>query len=193
MTCSSPLYRAFTTELHARKFVEGRFRMGRLDQYRDIEDRARIDATEGLGRYVDGDGVNEHFELGNPIYILCCSAADVSLPFLRAKMGPFIVKISDPSRLAADITSSIKEQGMKLFGAARCRAVEYTKGSKITADLDEMGRAELSLVQKHPSFSEEKECRLFVVVNADCPTKSTPEHVDVNVGRTLPYAEVLAC
>jgi hypothetical protein len=56
-----------------------------------------------------------------------------------------------------------------------------------------MGRAELSLVQKHPSFSEEKECRLFVVVNADCPTKSTPEHVDVNVGRTLPYAEVLAC
>ena len=193
MTCSSPLYRAFTTEHYAREFVEGRFRMGRLDRYRDIEDGARVDATEGLGHYVGGDGVNEHFELGNPIYILCCSAADVDLQFLRAKMGPFIVKISDPSQLVTDISSSIKEQGMKLFGTARCRAVEYNKGSKVTADLDEMGRAELSLAQKHSSFSKEKEHRLFVVVNADCSAKSMPEHVDVNVGRALPYAEMLGC
>lgn len=193
MTCSDSLYRAFTDERFAREFVEGRFRMGRLDRYREIEDRARVDASEGLGHYVDGDGVNEHFELGNPIYILCCSAADVDLSSLRAKMGPFIVKISDPSRLAADITSSLKDQGMKLFGAARCRAVEYTKGSKVTAELDEMARAELSLVQKHSSFSEEKECRLFVVVNADCPTNSMPQNIDVNVGRALSYAEVLAC
>lgn len=193
MSCSSLLYRAFTAESYATEFLAGRFRMRRVDQYREIEDAARVDATEGLGHYVDGIGVNEHFELGNPIYVLCCSAADVDLRFLRSKMGSFVVRISDPAQLATDITYSLKQSGMKIFGDTKCRAVEYTKGSRIEDNLDEMERAELSVVQKPPLFSEEKEHRLFVVTNVDCLAQSMPAHISISLQRPLPYAEIVHC
>lgn len=167
--------------------------MGRLDHYRVIEDSARVDAAEGLGHYVDGVGINKHFELGNPIYILCCSAADVDLSFLRSKMGAFVVRITDPAQLAADITDHLKQKSIKIFGDTKCRTVEYTKGTKVKDDLDEIGRAELSVVQKHSSFSKEKEHRFFVVVNADCSTRSMPVHINVSLLRPLHYAGILRC
>lgn len=192
VTCTKLLYRAFTDRCYAREFSDaGSFRIGRLDRYREIENAARVDATEGLGHYVDGEGTNEHFELGNPIYILCCSAADVDLAFLKRKMGSFIVKINDPERLATDITTYLKQQNIMLFGDVRCRSVDYTKGTTVDAELDEMRRAELSITQKHPRFSDEKEDRLYAVMNANCPKQLLASHIDINLGRRLPYVEVL--
>ncbi len=191
MTCSSPLYRAFTAENHARDFVAGRFRIGRLDMYRDIEDAARSDATEGYGYYVDGSGVSEYFELGNPVYILCCSGGDIDLSFLKSKMGPFVIKIANPAQLATDIADCLNTDQIKIFGDVKCRAVEYTKGSEINVHLDEIGRAELSVTQKHPLFSPEKEHRFFIVVNTNGPTQNMPTYIDINLKRILDYVELL--
>lgn len=186
------LYRAFTDLCYAQQFADaGRFRIGRLDSYRNIENNARADAEEGLGRYIDKDGISEYFELGNPIYILSCSAETVDLTFLRRKMGPFIARINDPKQLAHDITLYLQEQEIKVFGEIRYRAVNYTKGAIINAELDAMERAELSIVQKHSCFSEEREQRLFAIINAHCPASLLASHVEINLGRPLPYVEVL--
>ena len=65
------LYRAYKKTEYAKSFVfEGRFRLGKLQIYRDIEDRNRADCTEGKGYYQDKDGIHEHFELGGDIYLL---------------------------------------------------------------------------------------------------------------------------
>lgn len=194
MTCSEYLYRAFTDFRYAREFVSaGRFRLGRLDRYREIENAARVDAAEGYGHYVDQAGIHEHFRRGEPIYLLCCSGKDVDLTFLRRKMGPAIVRINDPQQLATDITDYLERMNIKLFGKVLCRKVDYTKGTVIESELDPMQRAELSTAQKHPCFREEREQRLYAVINVACPTSILAPHVDIDLGHSLSYVEVLPC
>lgn len=192
MSYPNLLYRAFTDLCYARQFADaGRFRIGRLDWYRNIENAARGDAEEGLGHYIDTDGISEYFKLGNPIYILSCSTEDVDLVFLKRKMGPFIIRINDPLQLAYDIAAYLKEQEIKFFGEVRYRAVGYTKGAVINTAHNAMERAELSIAQKHPHFSEEKEQRLYAIVNTHCPTPLLTSHLEINLGRRLPYVEIL--
>jgi len=192
MTCPTLLYRAFTDQCYATQFADaGRFRLGRLDSYRNNENKERMDAAEGYGHYIDENGVSEYFELRNVIYVLCCSAANVDLTFLRRKMGPFIVKINDPKQLACDIATYLKAQKIKLFGDVGYRAVEYSKSQLVNAELDEMKRAELSIAQKHPCFSEQKEQRLYAIVDVNCPRPLLASHLEMNLGRRLPYVEIL--
>jgi hypothetical protein len=192
MTCPTLLYRAFTDLCHARQFADaGRFRIGRLDCYQNIENAARMDAAEGHGYYIDKNGISENFELGNVIYVLCCSAENVDLAFLRRKMGSFLAQINDPKQLACDIAAYLKAQKVKLLGEVRYRAVEYSKGETVTAELDEMKRAELSIAQKHSCFSEEKEQRLCAIVNVHCPKPLLASYLEIDLGRRLPYVEIL--
>lgn len=192
MTYPTLLYRAFTDLCYARLFADaGRFRLGRLDSYRDNENKERKDPAEGYGYYIDKNGVAENFELRNVIYVLCCSAENVDLAFLRRKMGPFITKINDPKQLACDIAAYLKAQKIKLFADVGYRAVEYSRGEVVNAELDEMKRAELSIAQKHPCFSEQKEQRLYAIVNINRPRPLLASHIEIDLGRRLPYVEVL--
>lgn len=100
MTFPHVLYRGFTQLSYALDFIQsGRFRLGRLDVYQDIEDISRSDNSEGMGHFVSPDGASMHFELGNPTYLFCCSVGDVDIAFLRRRMGPFIVRITQPNQL----------------------------------------------------------------------------------------------
>lgn len=187
------LYRAFTDLCHAQQFVdEGRFRIGRLDKYRTVENAARVDSSEGLGHYVDADGISEHFEFGNAIYILCCSSENVDLAVLRRKMGPFVIQINDPEQLARDIAAFLHENNVKLFGEIQCRMVSYTKGKLNIDKLDAMERAELSIVQKPPFFAEDCEQRLYAIINTHCPAPLMTTDIEINLERSLPYVEILS-
>jgi len=190
MTCAAVRYRAFTHARFANDFVnKGRFRLGRLDHYRRIEDSLRADPSEGLGHYVDRAGVNEYFERGEAIYVLCCSAPEVERSVLRQK-GEYVAKIADPNQLAGDIGKYLADQGVKLIGQVSCRAVEYTKGEVLLIADDPATRANLSIVQKHPRFAAEKEERIYAISSADDLSK-TPIHLEIDLQRRLQYVELL--
>lgn len=153
----------------------------------------RVDATEGLGHYVDKDGINVHFQVGLPIYLLCCSGKNIDLTFLRRKMGPAVVRIKDPKQLASDITGYLTEIKIKLFGDVQCHAVQYTKNTIIEEELDSSRRADLSVVQKHSCFAQEQEQRLHAEINVACSTHILASYIEIDLSRPLPYAELVSC
>lgn len=171
----------------------GRFRLGRLDAYQHIEDIARADNSEGMGHYVSPDGTSMHFEFGNPTYLLCCSGSDVDLAFLRRKMGPFIVRITQPTQLVSLIDDFLKEKRIKTFGGVKGAPVQYNKGQIVHDELDAAKRAFLSLAQKHPCFAEEREYRLYAVINIECPIDLLAPFLSVDLECRLPFVELLPC
>ncbi len=192
MSYSGVLYRAFDDIRFAQQFAEsGRFRLGRLDYYCDIESAERADASEGQGHYIDGEGASIRFYLGNPIYILSCSSEDVDLAFRRKRMGSFVVRINDPKRLMGDLDDFLKDQQIKLFGGVRGNPVSYNKGQVVGNDLDAMERAELSVRQKPPSFAEEKEFRIYTITDIRCPKLFLARHIEIDLARALSYVEIL--
>ncbi|MCI0559249.1 MAG: hypothetical protein MN733_12200 [Nitrososphaera sp.] len=191
------LYRAFETHKYADAFTKiGKFRMGALRTYKQIENSNRRDSTEGDGHYIDGKGVNAHFQLGNDVYVLSCSKANVDLKFLREKFGRYVVRINKPSRLASDIRSYMEQRGICNFGGVKGISVTYTKGAVVTEDLDPMGRAKLSISQKHRCFSKECEYRFYTILNQNpLNPKPLPEiqdgYLTIDLARELSYVEVL--
>lgn len=163
------LYRAFETHEYADAFTNGKFRMGALSTYKQIENSNRCDSSEGDGHYTDGNGVNTRFQLGNDVYVLSCSKANVNLKFLRKKFGRYVVRINEGRRLASDIRSYMEQRGIYNFGGVKGINVSYTKGAVVTEDLDPMDRAILSISQKHRCFSEEFEYRFYTILNQNPP------------------------
>lgn len=116
------VFRAFKDRAHAEDFVlHGRFRMGNLRTYTEIEDDGRKDPSEGQGHFqrfgmvttvdfsCDSDEtttmtksgyVETHIELLNPKFIFSCSLPSVDLDLLRQRFGPWLVKIKQPRRFA---------------------------------------------------------------------------------------------
>ncbi len=114
------LYRAFETHEYADAFTKfGKFRVGALRTYKQIENSKRRDSTEGDGHYIDGKGVNAHFQLGNDVYVLSCSKANVDLKFLRKKFGRYVVRINEPRELASDMQSYMEQRGICTFSGVK--------------------------------------------------------------------------
>lgn len=188
------LYRGFTQLNYALDFVQsGRFRLGRLDAYQHIEDIARSDNSEGMGHFVSQDGTSMHFELGNPTYLLCCSGGDVDIAFLRRKMGPFVVRITQPTQLISLIDDFLKKKRIKTFGGVKGALVRYNKGQIVRDELNAAERAFLSLSQKPPCFAKEHEYRLYTIINIECPIELLTPFLLIDLECELPFVELLPC
>lgn len=161
----APLFRAFENKCHAVDFASGRFRMGVLGRYRDIEDVSRQDTQEGYGHYIDRCKTHWHFQLGNPIYVLFLSGPEVDLAFLQERMGPFAVRINDPLAFAREIERHFASSGIATFNGVHGGSVTYTKGQAIGDELDSGDRARLSITQKPNAYSHECEYRLYTILN----------------------------
>ena len=186
------LYRAYQKIEHAEKFVtDGAFRLGKLQIYRDLEDRSRTDRTEGRGHYLDRDGIHENFELGGDIYLLSLSTDEVDLAYLKGKMGRNIVKISDPEVLIKDIENYLVSNGYVTFGGVKGDYIQYTKGGTIEKELNESDRAKLSVIQKPDMFLSECEYRLYTILNSQRSALPPNGYLDINLGKSLDYAEVI--
>ena len=194
MTFQHVLYRGFTQLSYALDFIQsGRFRLGRLDVYQDIEDISRSDNSEGMGHFVSPDGASMHFELGNPTYLFCCSVGDVDIAFLRRRMGPFIVRITQPNQLTLLIDDFLKEKQIKTFGGIKGTQVQYNKGQIVRDELNAANRAFLSLSQKHQCFAEEHEYRFYAIINIECPIELLTRFLLIDLECRLPFVELLPC
>ncbi len=186
------LYRAFKCETFASDFVErGKFRMGRSRIYQEIEDIKRQDPNEGIGHYVDKDGIHEHFQLGNTMYLLCCSRPEVDYGYLTEKMGRHVVRIIDPQRLVDDVNQFLASSQYKFPAGILCKAVQYSKGKKLSESLDKYCRAIFSTYQKTHSFKAEAEFRLIAILIDSCGSKEPGDYLEINLGKKLDYIETL--
>lgn len=185
------VFRAYSKPEYAGRFVSnGQFRLGKLHLYRDIEDKSRADETEGLGHYKDKDGIHEHFQFGNQIYLISFSTIDVDKDFLREKMGNAVITINSLEKLITDINEYLNANGYATFGGVKGRRIQYNKGGVVSEELDEMDRAILSVTQKPEWFSPECEYRLFVIINEQKCTRPLNDYIEINLGKKLPYAEI---
>jgi hypothetical protein len=188
------LYRAFTSFDYAHDFLNGRFRLGLLKHYQDIEDAGRVDSSEGEGHYIDANGVHEYFESGNSTYVLCCANEDVDLKLLRRKMGAAIVRISNVADLKKDISEHLLQNKIPLIKKeVMARKVEYTKGKAIKDQLDSLARWELSAIQKSANYSDEKEVRLIATINMPVPELLLSKYLNIDLNRRLPYVQLVDC
>lgn len=176
-------YRAFECKEHARQFIDGKFRMGCLLSYREIEDKSRRDRTEGYGHtiepgivtvgwvspnpeektiWVKEQGYQEHHsESMNAKFCLCTSLPNVSRTRMLKEFGKYIVEINEPRRLAEDISEYMLRNGQS-FLIEGCEVV-YTKGQKLDRELTANERIDMSYRQKPPEFHRDCEFRIVAL------------------------------
>lgn len=185
------LLRAFKEEQHAIEFItSGKFRLGELAYYRNIEDGARRDHSEGLGRYFDHQNIQHDIELGNLKYIFSCALPQVDLDYLRERFGRFVIRIDDPHLFVQHIEENLMSQGIRTFNGIHGRPVEYSKGTKIGLELDSFEHAELSVIQKPTEYHCEEEYRLFTLLVPDSGF-THKEFINIDFGQSLPYAKMI--
>jgi hypothetical protein len=191
--------------------------MGVLEYYTTIEDMNRRDSSESKGRIIIRDivdvisldaqgrfvvrrkaGAIEHESMNlNCKFLLCCSAPEVNLERLKNKFNAhYVVKLTDPLRLAKDVTAWAKNEQLPLIGEAEWIKVRYDKGLIVEESFTSAQFAELSYSQKYPASSDENEYRL-VVTTSDTIAQDNDEHEEtgcenslhVKLGRRLDYVE----
>jgi hypothetical protein len=185
------LYRAFSKHEYARQFVfEGRFRLGLLSHYRNIEGPQK-DPTEGVADYVDGGAIKNTVHGGNEAYLLCCSKEGVDLDSLAAKgLGRYFVQIEDPVSLASEVEKFLLTNKWRIFGKPTWRTVTYGKGEVLNQQFDSGQKFELAYLQKPPEFSSECEERLVVLPNVS-PSLTLPNHLEIDISCRLEYARIV--
>ncbi len=183
----NPLFRAFTDEQYASDFLNGKFRLRLLSQYRNIEDHSRKDGTEGYGHFIDKLDSHWHTEFAGPIYVLCFAKPEVDSVYLKEKMGNFIVKIERPTMLALDIEEYLTVCNIRTFNGVHGRPVAYTKGQKYDQNTAQLTRAELSVTQKPAAYRHECEYRFYIILNQQ-PSEPVAEFLNIDLSRRLSYA-----
>ena len=208
------VYKALSEEKHAHDFLqEGRFRIGRLQSYKAIEDAGRRDSSEGEALYrFEDDLVQIHHSLeheavgtstkrglmnvsgslGNPTYIFCTSLPSVDISYIRDRFGPFIVQINDPKRFIADMREALERTKFRFLnkGFVEGRKTEYSKGKILISDVREVASCKLAVYQKPPEFEPEKEFRFIALMNFLYPPDPLPEFVEVDLGKPIDYANL---
>ena len=213
-------YRAFKCEEYAKQFVEnGIFRMGCILSYRASEDQSRRDTTEGTGHTIEPGIVTYHgfskdlkdkpvvqrklgyqhhtFEQSNRTYCFCTSLPRVDFGHMKCSFGKYIVKITDPRKLAEDINDFFWDQQRK-FLIEGCYVV-YNKGQELDRKLEDNERLDLAYMQKPQSFESDCEFRIVSiglgdVYNSGCKflyedwgAEPACKFIDVNLERALDY------
>lgn len=188
------LFRAFKCRSYAEDFIQGKFRLGSLDEYRNMPDASRHDASEGTASYRSVGGIETHADNGNfkMLYVLCCSTKDVDISYLRKKMGEYIVKIHDPSALAREMERYIQNNRVPTLNGIHGGLVEYTKNEVKHGELNSSDDFDLSLRQKNRGYAEECEYRLFFILSRQDSRFIQEKHFRIDLGRPLNFAEILA-
>lgn len=207
------LFRAFSSKIYAMDLVDnGKFQMGLIDHYTEIEDKKRIDQTEGKSNSLvkatipnvtintaNGKILKIESKPGllnvvgshlNPLYLLCTSDENVDLNYLR-KMGPFIVRINDPIAFLNDIDNA-EPIGSKMKKTGKCiiEKVLYTKGLTESFDPDSMEAVKRSYIQKPRTY--EKECEYRFIVTTKPLLSGTPDkYLYYDFNRKLDYLDLL--
>lgn len=205
-----PLYKVFNKRIYAEKFInDGELRFSTLGCFKTIEDRARVDSSEGFGEALrDGQafdldtarnsvrfipGVERlHVEGGNEeSFIFCMSAPNSGrLQAVPRKFGKYVVRIRNPEQLLRDVEEAMRrdvdlEQNRPQLEHA---PVRYDKGEYINS-LTKQDEDELGWTQKPAIFKEEYEYRLrFLVIPA---LLGYPKCYPINVGKKLAYCELI--
>ena len=185
------LFRAFKCMSYAEDFIQGKFRLGSLDEYRNMPDASRHDASEGTASYRSANGIETHADNGNfkMLYVLSCATKDVELNYLSMKFGEHIVKINDPSALAREMENFLENNRVRTFNGVHGRLVEYTKNEVKHGEPDNF---DLSLRQKNRGYAEESEYRLFFILSRQDSRFLQENHFQIDLGRRLKFAEILA-
>jgi hypothetical protein len=217
----SLLYRYFGEERWAREFVErGRFHFSHLEYYRQFDCAARGDDTEGEGfaSYYDdvqtvhfgkttnvvkgvsvGSGkMDIHSNSCNAYFIMCCTRPpDDDLQRLASEFGSYVVKISDPERLAEDIAVYLRSLSSPPF-SLECVQVTYGKGGLLAGKPDSETLKRLSWADKPPAYAYQHEWR-YVLTDEPKGTENSDTdelegfdlHINIEIGRPLDYAELI--
>ncbi len=208
------LCRAFSSEIYAKEFVEhGRFRLGHINLYVQIEDKKRRDQTEGQSSsYVKSTipqvTINKknmkiskvEYEPGylkvvgsslDHLYLLCTSGEQVDLNLLRKCMGPSIVRINDPNALLRDIHNSNPiNSKMEIIRKCKIEKILYSKGQIEDFDPNSFEAVKRSWIQKPPSFRKECEYR-FIVTAKPLGNGSPDDFLFYELNRKLEYLDLI--
>lgn len=217
-TYPATLYRCFDKKEYAEQFVaDGKFRVGLMDVYKDIECHARRDATEGIGAYgLKGpvtvgrvsrdpriptewsleDGVQKHqTETGSSVFLLCCANTSVDLPKLRHKFGQHVVKIVSPVSFAIDLDYALNGKDGTQGAFLVCgKDVEYNKGQLIEDGRTPEELTDLAYSQKPVEFEGEKEFRFCLIAMGEkyLSHLNTQKFLEINLGVDPYYLKLLA-
>jgi len=196
------LYRGFDALEHAHAFVdEGIVRLGRLDNYCNLEDARRRDADEGKAKLLmpvpDSQDVTDVIPTEckgrNWVYVLCCSGAHPA--DVASKFGPYVVRINNPGRLKADIRSYLSSNPVVPNPSVDPRWVTYDRDAAATRSLDADELLTLSYSQKSASFAAEQEYRIVILslLTYKHPNRDpmASAHIFLRLNRRLSYCDVL--
>lgn len=193
------LFRGFEHLEHARAFVdEGVMRLGKLEWYRDHEDKRRRDPHEGIAelRTPDPDSqdiISTRWYRYNLVYVLCCSAADPA--YVASKFGRYLVRINSPGALIADIREHVSSEPIVPNPSVDPRWVSYDRGAIAPRPLDPDDGLTLSYSQKTASFVDEQEYRIVIVsrFSYERPRADPmpPVHIFLRLNRRLSYCDAL--
>lgn len=221
-TRPSVLYRCFSTREHAEQFLGGRIRFGYLQHYQAAYESPRRDADEGAGRVREWRDDREamHFKAGrgkivsspgeitrhagfSNITFICCCTNPPSGQWSRvlADFGGHVVRISDPMRFCRDVRDALSERDRwQRHGNIALFEVAYDKDELRPATADPPDGEDvmrLAVAQKSRRYEHQFEYRVLLISYAAVahdasPEDRPPDHIEVTLGRPLPYAELLA-
>jgi hypothetical protein len=123
------LFRFFKEEDHARSFIAGRVRFGRLEVYKSIED-SRRDETEGIAAFTWNtrpNPIRSRTVSLNARFVICTAHPDADKSVMKERFGEHVVRIHNPPLLQTRINSVWREQP-RASGECRIVPMEYDKG-----------------------------------------------------------------
>jgi hypothetical protein len=135
--------------------------------------------------------VETHVDLGNPIFIFCCSLLDADQGYLKQQFGSHIVRIHKPRRFTEDISTFLESLPYKFAGGIEGCIVKYNKGRIIQTALGSVDRTRLSYAQKPADFRREKEYRLVSIIGGSPINRFNDDYITVDIGGALDYVELL--
>jgi len=159
------VYRAFDKEEHVHDFMNGKIRFGRIDIYTKIEDEKLRDATEGQGLVVV-NGNRTHSQMASKVTYIC--SFHRSLEPAIDSSRPYIVKISNPKKLATYITKALDSETPGFRGGVEGVNVKYDYGEKRENNMPRGDfSAYITYSQKPEQFQNENESRFVLISKKD--------------------------
>lgn len=204
---STTLYRFFKEKEHAEAFISGEVRFGTLKVYRQEEDLARGDKTEGQGELVvPGESLvvnlaqrtqcivpgQENLSVcADPRnhFIYCLSACEnAEISELAREFGNYCVVVSDPLRLISDIKRGLANDANLSVNPPMLEweKVRYDKGASVSQLLNRDDKLKLAWLQKPESYAHQKEFRVHYNFTSH-ELIGSPCYYTISIGRKLPY------
>jgi hypothetical protein len=129
MCLPNELFRFFKEEDHARSFIAGRARFGRLEVYKRIEG-SRRDETEGIAASTWNtrpNPIHSRTSSLNTYFVLCTAHPDADRSALSERFGEHVVRINNPL-LVQDRIDAVWRGQPRALGGCKLVTMAYDKG-----------------------------------------------------------------